>query len=164
MSTYLCVHVWDEIDDAVPNGLMIFHLLWVLLFSKVYRTEDAMAAMVNTTQKTYRKWVRIVIEEIYSLTYVSISHLLFDCCILLTLFFILQINCENRFDDRMVDQCCFISWTVLTFIFKNLVPSIQCGILTNLRDSVHSTRWGYGCKWGGLFGGMVPFLMEHILT
>ena len=35
MSSYLCVHVWDEIDDALPNGAMIFHLLLVFLFESV---------------------------------------------------------------------------------------------------------------------------------
>ena len=48
LSANLCVHVWDEIDDALPNGVMIFHLLWVLLFLKVYGTEDTMEAMVKT--------------------------------------------------------------------------------------------------------------------
>ena len=47
MSSYKCVHVWDEIDDALPNGVMISHLLWALWFLKVYRMEDTVVAMVN---------------------------------------------------------------------------------------------------------------------
>ena len=77
MSPNLYVRVWDEIEDVLPSAAMIPHLLWVLLFLKVYGTEDTMAVMVQTTQKTYRKWVGIVIEEIYSLTYVSWLHCLF---------------------------------------------------------------------------------------
>ena len=49
MSAYLCVHVWDEIDTTLPNAVMLSHLLWVLLFLKVYGTEDTMVAMVNMT-------------------------------------------------------------------------------------------------------------------
>ena len=74
MSPNLCVQVWDEIEDAFPSGGMIFNLLWVLLFLKVYGMEDTMGVMVQTTWNTYRKWVRIVIEEIHSLTYVSLAH------------------------------------------------------------------------------------------
>ena len=44
---YLCVHVWDEIDDTLTNGAMISHLLWALLFLKVYGTEDTMVVMVK---------------------------------------------------------------------------------------------------------------------
>ena len=95
MSAYRCVHVWDEIDDALPNGAMLFHLLWVLLFLKVYRTEDTIVAMEKTTHKTYRKWVRAVIEEIYSLTYVSVWHIVFYCCIILALCFLVWIKWGN---------------------------------------------------------------------
>ena len=86
MSPIQCVHVWDEIEDGLPSAVMISHLLWVLLFLKVYETENTMVVMVWTTQRTNSKWVRIVIEEIYLLTYVS-GHVCFsfDCCIVLTI-------------------------------------------------------------------------------
>ena len=48
MSAYLCAHVWDEIDDALPNAAMISQLLCELLLLKVYGMEGTMAAMVNT--------------------------------------------------------------------------------------------------------------------
>ena len=32
MSAFLCVDVWDEIDDALPIGVMLSHLLWALPF------------------------------------------------------------------------------------------------------------------------------------
>ena len=47
MSPNLCIHVWDEIEDALPSAVMITHLLWALLFLKIYGMEDAMAAMVG---------------------------------------------------------------------------------------------------------------------
>ena len=72
MSPNLCVHVWDEIEDVLPSGVMIFHLMGMLLFLKVYGTENSMAAMVQSTQNTYRRWARITIEEIHSSTYVSL--------------------------------------------------------------------------------------------
>ena len=64
MSPNLCADVWDEIEDALPSGVVISHLLLALLFLKVYGMEDTMVAMVWATQETYKKWVRIVIEEI----------------------------------------------------------------------------------------------------
>ena len=77
MSPNMCVLVWDEIEDALPSGVMICHLLWALMLLKVYGMEETMAVMVWTTQKTYKKWVRMVIGEIHSLAYVGLFHHLF---------------------------------------------------------------------------------------
>ena len=41
MSPYLSIHVWDE-KDALPSHGTISHLLWALLFLKVYVTETQM--------------------------------------------------------------------------------------------------------------------------
>ena len=41
-----------HLHDVLPKGVMIFHLLWTLLFLKVYGTEDTMVAMVNTSWET----------------------------------------------------------------------------------------------------------------
>ena len=49
VSAYLCVQEWDEIEEALPWEVMISHLLWTLLFLKVYGAEETMVAMVNTT-------------------------------------------------------------------------------------------------------------------
>ena len=50
MSPNLCVHVWDEIEDALASAAMISNLLWaLLLFLIVYGMEDTMAVMVQTT-------------------------------------------------------------------------------------------------------------------
>ena len=48
MSSYLCAHVWDEIDDALPSRVLISHYLWALLFLKVYGMDDTMAVMLKT--------------------------------------------------------------------------------------------------------------------
>ena len=55
----MSVHVLDEIEDALPSGGTISHLLWALLFLKVYGIEDTM-------HKPYRKWVMIVIGDPFS--------------------------------------------------------------------------------------------------
>ena len=59
MSPNLCVHMWDEIEDALPSTMMISFLLWA------FGMEDTIVVMVGTTQKTYREWLRIVVEKIY---------------------------------------------------------------------------------------------------
>jgi hypothetical protein len=43
------------------------HLLWALFFLKVYSTERVAASMLDTTEKTYRKWSHALIEEIAKL-------------------------------------------------------------------------------------------------
>ena len=39
MSPNLCVHVWDEVEDALPSGTMISHVLWALLLLKEQRIQ-----------------------------------------------------------------------------------------------------------------------------
>ena len=67
----LCVHVWDEIENLLPRGGKPFHLLWGLLYLKVYASEDVLVAFANTTRKTFRKWSKIVTKLMAHLNYVS---------------------------------------------------------------------------------------------
>ena len=72
MSPLLCVHVWDELDSSLPKGASPRHLLWSLAFLKIYATEDVMVSIAKTTRKTFRKWVKVFVDLLYSgLHYVS---------------------------------------------------------------------------------------------
>ena len=71
ISPSLCVHVWDEIAESLPDGAYCFHLLWGLLFLKVYGVEDTMVSLCKTMRKTYRKWVKIIVEAVCEMKYVS---------------------------------------------------------------------------------------------
>jgi hypothetical protein len=57
--------VWHLIDK--PEGVEPKHLLWTLLFLKVYASEDVLHNMVGTSKNTYRKWTDIILVEVFGL-------------------------------------------------------------------------------------------------
>lgn len=62
-----CTDVWRMINpvDIMPRGVQPHHLLWALLFLKVYATETVLTAMVDSPdEKTFRKWCRLFVVEI----------------------------------------------------------------------------------------------------
>lgn len=60
----------------LPNGGSLTHLLWTLMFLKVYPTEDVMKKLTGgTDQKTIRKWVFLFVENISMLEPFLVSRL-----------------------------------------------------------------------------------------
>jgi len=61
--------LWNRLDilDRVPAGGGPQHLLWCLLFMKVYSTEEVLASIVGTSEKTFRKWVWLFVYAVSSL-------------------------------------------------------------------------------------------------
>ena len=49
------------------------HLLWALLFLKVYATEAVMCDMCGSDRKTFRKWRKIYVKEIARLAPQEVS-------------------------------------------------------------------------------------------
>ena len=44
----LCAYLWDRIDKlSLPAGAKWYHLLWALLFLKLYATEEVLSGMVR---------------------------------------------------------------------------------------------------------------------
>jgi hypothetical protein len=86
-SPKVVAHIWNTIDPYEDKyfesykGLSPNHLLWSLLFLKVYSTEAQHAVMVAVDEKTFRKWSWLFVEEIASLLpeVVSLSVWLLDC-------------------------------------------------------------------------------------
>ena len=49
----------------MPKGVQPFHLLWGLIFMKVYATEAVHCKIVNSPdEKTFRKWSLLFVKEI----------------------------------------------------------------------------------------------------
>ena len=64
----ICAYLWKAISfhlnekDPSPR---YFHLLWALLFLKLYETESVLAGIVGgVDEKTLRKWVWFMLEKI----------------------------------------------------------------------------------------------------
>jgi hypothetical protein len=59
----LCFHLW-LIGNWTPGGTKPNHLLWTLMFMKVYGTELVLCTIAGADPKTYRKWVWRVLNSI----------------------------------------------------------------------------------------------------
>lgn len=75
-SPFLCSLLWAFMVDGghvTPrSGLCPIHLLWALMFLKLYCTESVFAALCGCNEKTFRKWIWKVIIIIAELDVVRI--------------------------------------------------------------------------------------------
>lgn len=62
-----CVGLWIRIQQALPPNATPYHLLWTLLYMKVYASEFTLSGMARKTRTTYRKWVKVVMKSIADL-------------------------------------------------------------------------------------------------
>ena len=72
------VALWTLLSKFTDIGkAKVEHLLWALLFMKVYSTESVLCGLVgHPTQKTFRKWTKLIIKQIATLEEYLVSHLL----------------------------------------------------------------------------------------
>lgn len=75
----ICERVWNLLDEygLYQKTHKPEHLMWTLLFLRVYSNERVHATLVGTTTKTFRKWTWRVLEEIALLE----PHLVSACLI-----------------------------------------------------------------------------------
>ena len=68
-SPLVCAIIWKGIAPVVSayDGYSPTHLLWALMFMKLYCLEPVNASIVGVDEKTFRKWSWIVIDAIESL-------------------------------------------------------------------------------------------------
>ena len=63
-------NIWNRLDpfrtiEPIHSGVKPMHLLWALLFMKVYAEESIHAGLVGgVDEKTFRKWVWVFVQEI----------------------------------------------------------------------------------------------------
>jgi hypothetical protein len=61
----LCLE--GHLDDLGPNSVNPDHLLWALMFMKLYTNETVLASVAGCTEKTFRKWAWFYTEAIAKL-------------------------------------------------------------------------------------------------
>ena len=71
VDTETCAVLWDELLSTMPDDSRPIHLLWCLLFIKVYGTEDVKSVITGAHPKTFRKWVWSFFDAISKLKTVS---------------------------------------------------------------------------------------------
>ena len=56
-----------DVTNDGPEGATIVHLLWSLMFLKMYGTIDTMARACGCDPNTFRKWTWLLIDRIHDL-------------------------------------------------------------------------------------------------
>ena len=75
-------------EPMVVSGATVVHMLWALMFLKVYGNETTMSTMAGVDEKTFQKWAWVLIEAISDLESSVVCclamhemfQLLVDCC------------------------------------------------------------------------------------
>lgn len=62
----VCALLWNLIKPVVDPGVFFSHLLWGILFLKVYGSESVLASKVGVTEKSFREKVWTVVMAIAS--------------------------------------------------------------------------------------------------
>ena len=68
----VCTVLWDELLAYKPDGGKPIHLLWALIFCKVYGTEEVHCTIADVSPMTYRRWVWSFLNSIFNLKLVRI--------------------------------------------------------------------------------------------
>lgn len=66
----ICLHLWRHLIafNVLPHGGRVDHLLWTLMFLKLYTKQQALCALAGGVDKeTYRTWCRRFLSAITSL-------------------------------------------------------------------------------------------------
>lgn len=92
-----CARIWAMIDPfaSMPAGVQVVHLLWALMFLKLYDSESVLSSLAGGSgeavdEQTFRKWCWLFVGEISHLQYRVVSeHSNGTSLTLLTFFFAL---------------------------------------------------------------------------
>ena len=59
----VCFKMWQLMRIPQCTGILPVHLLWALMFFKIYGREAVLCSLAKTSTKTYRKWIWKVIPR-----------------------------------------------------------------------------------------------------
>jgi hypothetical protein len=62
VSPTVCFMIWEKCKSSfLVHNVLPRHLLWALMFLKIYATEDVLSTIAAVSRKTYRFWTWIVL-------------------------------------------------------------------------------------------------------
>lgn len=67
----ICSVTWNYITKYAPQETKPRHLLWGLCFLKCYNTEHVNSVMFGVDEKTFRKWIWIIVDALSSIKVVQ---------------------------------------------------------------------------------------------
>ena len=67
--------LWNDLEKygLLPQGGRMVHLLWALMFLKVYPSEETLKRLTGADSKTARKWINSFVAAISSLSVYKVS-------------------------------------------------------------------------------------------
>ena len=71
VSAQVCAVIWGMLRGHVPRRSTPTHLLWSLMFLKVYASEHVHCEISGANEKTFRKWVWVFVPLLADLSVVS---------------------------------------------------------------------------------------------
>ena len=85
---WVCSFLWAMLKpfETMPRGVKPCHLLWALMFMKVYATETVHAGIARCDEKTFRKWSWLFVKGISQLETCFVSVCLCMFCLNLSCF------------------------------------------------------------------------------
>ena len=139
--------VWSMLIDnqfcsPSPNPV---HILWALLFLKLYDTTPKLAALAGCDEKTFRKWSWFYVGAIASLHHLVVSRCLLSCFSIVLL--ILLTTCLV---DPLPRQIHWMGWQARmssAYWWKRLQDkSAQSPPLPTTKEVVHSEAQPFWCQ------------------
>ena len=152
ISVEVCIVVWNKYIAKFPNATHK-HLLWGIYFLKTYPKESVAAALFGTSEKTFRKHTRVVVERIGSLV-TSVVSKEFNPFLNKnsTEIFVLTFHCVYRFFGRTESLILVILIQIdlsqsmgLITVSQNRVTAQGVGTHSNLKllDYAMKLDWAY---------------------
>ena len=84
-SAKVVLQIWNMINADIKGSPKIDHLLWSLMFLKLYSKETVTSRLAGgVDEKTYRKWVWIFVTAIADLEVDVVRHKCYIACVLTT--------------------------------------------------------------------------------
>ena len=161
--------LWDSILLNLPPKCCSIHLLWCLLFLKVYASEAILSSIVGTNEKKYREHVWPVMRAIAALRVSTVSFLIAPQCLLSPvscLYFMLTPMFSHRFlfpvvsSIRMEDVVSYLSMGRIS-VSMNPPRSPVYGSPTSLKVLDSAMKSPLQFRQGILLGYMVLFHVDN---
>lgn len=64
ISPTVCATGWNSIQSSLPEKCLPKYLLWACMVLKIYSSEHIHCTLVNTSEKTFRKWSWTIIVKL----------------------------------------------------------------------------------------------------
>ena len=91
------------------QGAKAFHLLWALMFLKLYTAECVLASIAAVDEKSYRKWAWAFVDAVADLHTQVVSSLVWNSSVCAVLLTPPQMLWSNRFKATDLGAVCKVS-------------------------------------------------------